>query len=205
MPNPDAKAIDALLPQTQCGECSYPGCMPYAEALAAGHATIDRCPPGGTDTLVALGKLLNIDPAPYDAEVKANTRTPKLAVIREDECIGCLKCIPACPVDAIIGTSKQLHQVLDHECTGCGLCVEPCPVDCIDLIEEPREAYDRDIARARFHAKKIRLLQEDQAKERRYRDKRRLAQNMNDPEQHDKTAKQTYILEAMQRARTKKK
>ena len=195
MATPDAQAIDALLPQTQCGECSYPGCKPYAEALAHGQATIDRCPPGGVQTLIALGALLNIDPEPYQAAVQQATRPPQRAVIREAECIGCVKCVPACPVDAIIGSAKQLHTVLSHECTGCGLCIEPCPVDCIDLIEEPEENYDR---------KNIRLLREAQEKERRYREKRQMAAHANDPTEQDKTAKNAYILAAMARSRAKK-
>ncbi len=203
MPKPDANAIDALLPQTQCTECSYPGCKPYAEALAAGYTTIDRCPPGGVQTLKALGALLGIDPAPYLKEVEAKTRAPKRAYIREADCIGCLKCIPACPVDAIIGSTKQLHQVLADECTGCGLCVEPCPVDCIELIDEPLETYNRDLARARFHAKKIRELEARQAKERVYRKKRLLAQKKGDTSTQDKAAKQAYILEAMSRSKKK--
>ncbi|HBI22141.1 MAG TPA: [Fe-S]-binding protein, partial [Legionella sp.] len=96
------QAIDALLPQTQCGECGYPGCLPYAQALAAGTAPIDRCPPGGVDVVKALGQLLNVDATPYLADAAAHTRAPSVAVIREAECIGCTKCIQACPVDAIV-------------------------------------------------------------------------------------------------------
>lgn len=205
MSKPTVAELDAVLPQTQCGECSYPGCLPYAEALAHGQASIDRCPPGGVTTLKALGKLLNIDPAPYLESVKLATRPPQRAVIREAECIGCTKCIPACPVDVIIGSAKHMHTILEHECTGCGLCVDPCPVDCIDLIEEPAETYDRDLARERFQAKNIRLLREQQEKEQLYREKRRIKQAKHDPEQKDASAKRAYILEAMARAKTRKK
>ena len=121
--------IDLVLPQTQCEECGFPGCKPYAQALAAGTTTIDKCPPGGVDTVKALAKLLNQDPSPYIEQAKAKQRTPAVARIREQECIGCTKCIQACPVDAIIGGSKHMHVVIEHECTGCQLCVAPCPVD----------------------------------------------------------------------------
>lgn len=205
MQKPTVQDLDAVLPQTQCGECSYPGCLPYAEALIHGQASIDRCPPGGVTTLKALGKLLDVDPEPYLQAVEQATRPPQRAVIREDECIGCTKCIPACPVDVIIGSAKQMHTVLAHECTGCGLCVDPCPVDCIDLIEEPAEIYDRDLARTRFQAKNIRLLREQQEKERLYREKRQIKQAQNDPEQKEANAKRAYILEAMARAKARKK
>ncbi len=203
MPKISPKELDAVLPQTQCGECNYPGCLPYAEALAAGQASIDCCPPGGLDTLHALAKLLHVDPEPYLDKVRQSTRPPQRAVIREAECIGCTKCIPACPVDAIVGSAKQMHDVLTHECTGCGLCVEPCPVDCIDLVEIPDEAYDRSTARTRFQTKKIRELRETQAKEKLYQEKRKLQRTQNDPEQQDAAAKRAYILEAMSRIKNK--
>ena len=129
--------IDALLPQTQCGLCGYPGCRPYAEALASHEASINLCPPGGVDTLEQLASLLNEDAKPYLAEMALKQKPAELAVIREDECIGCTKCIQACPTDAIMGAAKQMHSVLDANCTGCGLCISPCPVDCIDLISLP--------------------------------------------------------------------
>ena len=141
------KAIDALLPQTQCGECGYKGCLPYAEALAQGKTPIDRCPPGGVETVKALGELLAIDPEPYLPTAKINTRAPALAQIREPECIGCTKCIQACPVDAILGSAKRMHAVINTECTGCGLCVEPCPVDCIEMVTLPESEYDKNLAR----------------------------------------------------------
>ncbi|GLQ32167.1 electron transport complex subunit RsxB [Litoribrevibacter albus] len=130
--NPIVDQIDALLPQTQCGQCSYPGCKPYAEAIANGEK-INKCPPGGESTINALADLLGVEPEPLDAEHGEESVT-KVAVIREDECIGCTKCIQACPVDAILGAAKQMHTVIASECTGCDLCVEPCPVDCIDMV-----------------------------------------------------------------------
>ena len=131
--NPIVDQIDHLLPQTQCGQCSYPGCKPYAEAIAAGEK-INKCPPGGESTIIALADLLGVEPEPLDAEHGAEKDVPMVAIIREDECIGCTKCIQACPIDAIMGAAKQMHTVITDECTGCDLCVEPCPVDCIDMV-----------------------------------------------------------------------
>ena len=131
--NPIVDQIDNLLPQTQCSQCSYPGCKPYAEAIAAGES-INKCPPGGESTIIALADLLGVEPEPLDAEHGAEKDAVMVAIIREDECIGCTKCIQACPIDAIMGAAKQMHTVIADECTGCDLCVEPCPVDCIDMI-----------------------------------------------------------------------
>ena len=132
--NPIVDQIDALLPQTQCGQCSFPGCRPYAEAIATGEEKINKCPPGGESTIAAIADLLGVDPEPLDAEHGTEKDVPLVAVIREEECIGCTKCIQACPVDAILGAAKQMHTVIADECTGCDLCVEPCPVDCIDML-----------------------------------------------------------------------
>ena len=125
-------AINQCLPQTQCGQCGYQGCRPYAKAISTGEAT-NKCPPGGNETIIKLAHLCN---EPYQ---KLNAAHGKLspfsvAVIREAECIGCTKCIVACPVDAILGGPKLMHTVIESECTGCDLCIEPCPVDCIDMI-----------------------------------------------------------------------
>jgi len=124
-------AIDSLLPQTQCGKCHYPGCRPYAEAIASGEAEINQCPPGGEHTLQAIALLLGRD-------TRLNVVEPRLpnqvALIDEAICIGCVKCINACPVDAIIGAPKKMHTVIKQSCTGCGLCIAPCPVDCISLV-----------------------------------------------------------------------
>ncbi|MDG0980632.1 MAG: electron transport complex subunit RsxB [Halieaceae bacterium] len=133
--NPVVDQVNSLLPQTQCGQCSYPGCRPYAEAIVTGEA-INKCPPGGESTIHALADLLNLEPLPLDSE-HGTEQAKTVAYIREDECIGCTKCIQACPVDAILGAAKLMHTVIASECTGCDLCVEPCPVDCIDMVEIP--------------------------------------------------------------------
>ncbi len=133
--NPIADQINDILPQTQCGQCGYPGCRPYAEAIAAGDA-INKCPPGGEAGIQALADLLDVEPIPLDEEHGEEKTRPGVAFIREAECIGCTKCIQACPVDAILGAAKQMHTVIASECTGCDLCVEPCPVDCIDMLYE---------------------------------------------------------------------
>lgn len=130
--NPLVQQIDALLPQTQCGQCGHPGCRPYAEAIANGEA-INRCVPGGQDTINQLAALLNVEAIPLDSDYGVESPIKKVAFIREAECIGCTKCIQACPVDAILGAAKYTHTVITSECTGCDLCVEPCPVDCIEM------------------------------------------------------------------------
>lgn len=135
--NPVVEQIDAILPQTQCGQCGYPGCRPYAEAIANNNEAINRCPPGGEATIHELADLLGVEPIPLDSEHGEEKARPTVAFIREDECIGCTKCIQACPVDAILGAAKLMHTVIAAECTGCDLCVDPCPVDCIDMIELP--------------------------------------------------------------------
>ncbi len=134
--DPIADQINEILPQTQCGQCGYPGCRPYAEAIADGEA-INRCPPGGESTIAQLADLLDVEAIPLDEEHGEEKEAAAVAYIREDECIGCTKCIQACPVDAILGAAKHMHTVISSECTGCDLCVDPCPVDCIDMISEP--------------------------------------------------------------------
>ena len=196
----DVKQIDALLPQTQCGECGFAGCLPYAEALASGQATINLCPPGGLSTLKALGTLLAKNPQPYLTEVVDKTRLPSIAKVREADCIGCTKCIQACPVDAIIGSAKQMHAVITLDCTGCGLCVPACPVDCIDMLEIPQPSYDKDRARQRYHARQTRLLKQAHEQQQLYREKSKLAVDA-----ADKLAKQDYIQQALQRVMVSRK
>jgi electron transport complex protein RnfB len=125
--------IDAILPQTQCGQCGFAGCRPYAEAIAAEEAEINKCPPGGEEGVVALAQLLDTEVLALD-ETCGETKPKILALIDEQTCIGCTLCIQACPVDAILGASKQMHTVIAQECTGCELCLPPCPVDCIILF-----------------------------------------------------------------------
>jgi len=138
---PDRRAlverIDALLPQTQCGQCRFPGCRPYAEAIAHGTADIDRCPPGGEATVRALAALLDRPPRPVDPDY-GPTKPPLVAVIDEARCIGCALCLPACPVDAIVGAPRFMHTVIEAQCTGCELCLPPCPVDCIAMASPAR-------------------------------------------------------------------
>ena len=158
-----ADAIDALLPQTQCTRCGYPTCHAYADAIARDEADIDRCPPGGADGVAALAHLLGRAPKPLDP-AHGSEEAPTVASIDEDICIGCTKCIQACPVDAIVGAAKRMHTVIAGECTGCGLCLPPCPVDCIVLVAVAGEPLAREQvleraghARARFVARNARL------------------------------------------------
>jgi electron transport complex protein RnfB len=148
--------IDALLPQTQCTRCGFSGCRPYAQAIMDGTAQLNQCPPGGASTIAALASLLGRDPLPLNP-ANGVEGPPLLAVIDEERCIGCVKCLPPCPVDAIVGARKQMHTVIAALCTGCELCVDPCPVDCISMVPrdslaeappspEPRSNRDRYIA-----------------------------------------------------------
>ncbi len=139
--DPIADQVDALLPQSQCGQCGHPGCRPYAEAVAKGEEEINRCVPGGEATVRALADLLGREPVPLEAE----ERPPAVAVIDDQTCIGCTLCLQACPVDAILGAAKQLHGIIAAECTGCELCLPPCPVECIHMVP-----VDTDIAHWRW-------------------------------------------------------
>jgi H+/Na+-translocating ferredoxin:NAD+ oxidoreductase subunit B len=130
--------LNALLPQTQCGRCTFTGCKPYAEAMASGTAGIDQCPPGGDRTAAALARLMGRPPRSVDPKFGVMPSQAHVAWIDEAACIGCTKCIQACPVDAIVGASRLMHTVIAAECTGCELCIPPCPVDCIEM--RPRTA-----------------------------------------------------------------
>ncbi|KTC51293.1 (4Fe-4S)-binding protein [Pseudomonas fluorescens ABAC62] len=169
--------IDALLPQTQCGKCGHPGCKPYAEGIAQGEA-INKCPPGGQETIAGLAQLLNVPV--LDLDSSRGEAPAQVAYIREAECIGCTKCIQACPVDAIVGAAKFMHTVIVDECTGCDLCVAPCPVDCIEMRStitmlpivagsaNDTERHERDLkrqrARRRFEQRNARLQREEARK-----------------------------------------
>lgn len=163
------RRIEALLPQTQCRQCGYPGCHPYAEALAAGHANINQCPPGGDEGARELAALLGVEFKPVDTRYGL-PKPPAVAVIDERLCIGCTLCIQACPVDAIVGASKLMHTVITRDCTGCELCVPPCPVDCISMVgtgAQPTRAERRlaaERARQQFELHNIRLERERHAK-----------------------------------------
>jgi electron transport complex protein RnfB len=128
--DPMVEKIDAVLPQTQCGQCGFPGCRPYATAIAKGEADINLCPPGGEEGVKKLAELLGVEVKPLNAEPKPKA----VAFIDENLCIGCTLCIQACPVDAILGAAKQMHTIIASECTGCELCIAPCPVDCISMV-----------------------------------------------------------------------
>ncbi len=125
--------LDRLLPQTQCGQCGYAGCRPYAAAMAKGEAGVDHCPPGGDEGARALARLLGVEAIPFDRS-RGEHKPAQVALVVEEDCIGCTKCIQACPVDAIIGGAKHMHTVIEPLCTGCELCVPACPVDCIVLV-----------------------------------------------------------------------
>jgi electron transport complex protein RnfB len=129
--DPLVEKIDAVLPQTQCGQCGYPGCKPYAEAIASHEAEINRCPPGGEEGIKRLAELLGVEPIPFGEGMAPKPKS--VAVIDENTCIGCTLCIQACPVDAIVGAAKQMHVIVADLCTGCELCLPPCPVDCISM------------------------------------------------------------------------
>jgi len=131
--NPLVDKIDAILPQTQCGQCGYPGCKPYATAIASGEADINQCPPGGEEGIHKLAELLGVEAKPFGEGTQPKPKS--VAFIDENTCIGCTLCLQACPVDAISGAAKQMHTIIAAECTGCELCLPPCPVDCIEMIE----------------------------------------------------------------------
>ncbi len=157
-------AVDALLPQTQCRQCAYPDCHSYAAAIVTEGETINRCLPGGVKVLRELGALLNQDAETFVPEMSEKTRLPQRAVIREAECIGCAKCIQACPVDAIIGSAKLMHTVIADVCTGCGLCVPPCPVDCIDLAPTAASTASLPALSARRYQKRTARLARQEVK-----------------------------------------
>ncbi len=189
-----AKQIDSVLPQTQCGLCGHPACAPYAKAIANGEDSIEGCAPGGLPVLMKLAELTGSDPAPYVDGVKARSK-PRLTVkVDESLCIGCTKCIAACPVDAIVGSHKVMHTVIESECTGCELCIDPCPMDCIDLIMLDTDApLDSTKAKARYEQRNLRLAKRAQE-----------ANKMHAPKTLDKAGAQDEIARALARAQTKK-
>jgi len=187
-------AIDALLPQTQCTRCGFAGCRPYAAAIAAGDADINQCPPGGNSTIHALAARLGREFRPLNP-IHGTETPPLVAVIDEERCIGCAKCLPACPVDAIVGAQRFMHTVLSVDCTGCELCLPPCPVDCIDMrplvdangFRQPVANFvllqtQAPIHRARYESHVARVAREDDERQRTLAEKKRQAgrQHKND-------------------------
>ena len=165
--------IDAILPQTQCRKCTFTACRPYAEAIASGDANINQCPPGGQKGIDALVAVLDVKSIPLNPEYGVE-KSPSVALIIEEDCIGCVKCIQACPIDAIVGAAKQMHTIIAAECTGCELCIEPCPVDCITLQPTSSEnKYQPEKSKLRYEAKVQRQTQE--IKQKTERDKLRKA------------------------------
>ena len=159
--------IDALLPQTQCTRCGYPACLAYAEAVAAGDAQINQCPPGGARGIELLAGLLGREAVPLNP-ANGVEKPAEAALIDEDACIGCTKCIQACPVDAIVGASKLMHTVIADECNGCELCIPPCPVDCIAMVPaaDQRPALERaPHFRARYEERNVRLARDARERE----------------------------------------
>jgi electron transport complex protein RnfB len=164
-----AERINAALPQTQCRLCGYPGCRPYAEAIAAGRAGINQCPPGGDDGARELAALAGVAWQPVDPRF-GTVKPEATAVIDETLCVGCTLCIEACPVDAIVGAAQLMHTVIARECTGCELCLPPCPVDCIRMVEtgaQPAHAERRIAAaraRTRFERRTARRERDERAR-----------------------------------------
>jgi Na+-translocating ferredoxin:NAD+ oxidoreductase subunit B len=199
-----ATRINELLPQTQCTRCGYLACLPYAQAIAAGEADIDRCPPGGQAGVEAMAALLGRQSIPLNAAF-GREAPPTVAVIDEEACIGCTKCIQACPVDAIVGAAKRMHTIITAECTGCELCIPPCPVDCISMLATsaaplPRiEVLERaHPARRRYEARGRRLDRERQERE----TKRAAAQNTGNPVP---PISRSAVLEAIARGKARRK
>ena len=194
------RAIDALLPQTQCRRCGHAGCLPYAEAISSGAADINQCPPGGDATIAAIAKLLQKDTKPLNPEY-GEYHGRMLAVIDESVCIGCTLCIQACPVDAILGATKQMHTVIASECTGCELCVPPCPVDCIDMrtVANEMSTQERDRTSRRYRQRNERLARRAREKTERRKDKMRslATKSGDDP-------RKAVIAAAVERVRARK-
>ncbi|WP_455380412.1 electron transport complex subunit RsxB [Acidihalobacter prosperus] len=213
---PLSERVDALLPQTQCGQCGYSGCMPYAQAIAAGRAEINQCPPGGQTTIKALARLLHRKPIPLNI-THGEHKPLFLAKIDENSCIGCTLCLQACPVDAIVGAAKQMHTVIESECTGCELCLPPCPVDCIDMLPAPKPSFwnwsyfrgtsiqsgrKANQARRRHLARQSRLRKEQRIREEKLAKKRaQIPQRSNTETMDDKRA---TIQAAIKRVKSKK-
>lgn len=205
MPDKDTliAQIDAVLPQTQCGQCGYDGCKPYAIAIVEGHADIDQCPPGGDAGVAAIATILNVTPKPLNTAY-GYPKPPTVAVIDETQCIGCTFCLRACPVDAIIGAARYMHTVLTELCTGCERCIAPCPMDCISMVPVSKPATPEirqqkaDDARERYQRRQLRLTR-DQQKHQKLKQNRPAASTDLPAQTADK--KKAVIQAAMERAR----
>jgi electron transport complex protein RnfB len=203
-----ADRLDAMLPQTQCTRCGYPACKPYANAIAAGEADINQCPPGGTAGIVKLAKAMGVNPKPLNP-ANGVEQPLALAVIDESLCIGCTLCIQACPVDAIVGAAKLMHNVLPDWCTGCELCIAPCPVDCISMVPaQPAHEWstaDADTARQRYYAHQERVAQDKREREQKLAAGTSSSTPLQDPQALEAAArKKAIIAAAMERARAQR-
>ncbi|MGG7054465.1 RnfABCDGE type electron transport complex subunit B [Nitrosomonas sp. ANs5] len=200
--------IDAVLPQTQCGQCGFDGCKPYATAIAEGRADINQCPPGDNAGIQKLAAILNIAPKPLDPTY-GHPKPKAVAVIDEAQCIGCTFCSRACPVDAIVGAAKQMHTVLSEACTGCERCIAPCPMDCISMKEVSEPAAPEiqqqlaDRARERYHFRLQRLARDQQTRADALQQKRVTASAAQTSQNNLRATKQAIIQAAMERARAK--
>ena len=214
-------AIDAVLPQTQCTKCGYAGCRPYAEALVQGDADIDRCPPGGAQGVRKLARLLGRGEKPLNPDYGVETARTA-ALIDESRCIGCMLCINACPVDAIVGAAKRMHTVITQFCTGCELCLPPCPVDCIDMLElhvlaqlgnrhaallaEQSLEDMASIARQRFVFHQSRVAREHEQRNTRLvgKSREKPVHQQRFPGTHDRERKKKAVEAALERARARR-
>jgi len=198
-----AERIDALLPQTQCTKCGYPSCRPYAEAIAAGEADINQCPPGGDAGVRKLAALLGREAKPLNPR-NGVEQPRRVAVIDEARCIGCTLCIQACPVDAIVGASKLMHTVVTELCSGCDLCVAPCPVDCIDMVPATLDDAIWDTARAHAARERFELRCTRLERERAERTGRLAARALKAKLDPDAEKKRVIIQAAIERARARR-
>lgn len=192
-----SKKIDAILPQTQCQMCEFPSCKDYADAIAEDKAPIHKCHPGGVEVLQAIAAITSQSPTEHVKTVQTQYKGPSTVVIDEDICIGCTKCITACPTNAIIGAAKKMHTVLPTECTGCDLCIPACPVDCIYPHDLTRATYNKEHARARYQDKKDKIAASEQ-QERTAHLKNKLSSGS-----ETVSARQAAIKEMLQRAKNK--
>lgn len=191
--------IDSVLPQTQCTRCGYPSCKEYAKALANNEAEINQCPPGGNEGIRKLSHLLNKPVMPLNPE-NGKIKHPEVAIIDEEACIGCTLCIKACPVDAILGSNKMMHTVIEAECTGCDLCISVCPVDCISMIKAPYSQWSStqaQVAKDRFDHHNYRKIRDIQARELRLLEQSKLLEKVKKDHEAQKSDMLLQIIAAV--------